>query len=103
MNLFEKQEAFDMDEVFEFLDQHFRKEKLDVYDQVFIHDKQRMGIPFLHVGKYFSESEGRLLGTFLKRIKNKDVDVRKGAKLCSNFYPESKPHIVENQFEKYLP
>ena len=62
-----------------------------------------MGTPFLHVDKYLREGENRLLGTFLKKIRNKEVDTSKTAKLCSNFYPQEKMQIVENQFEKYLP
>ena len=57
----------------------------------------------MHVDKYSRESENKLLQTFLKKIRNKEVDVTKTAKLCKNFYPESKMQIVENQFEKYLP
>ena len=103
MHLFEKEEAFNMGEIFDFIDQNFKREKLNVIEQVFIHDKQKMGIPFLHVEKYSREGENRLLQTFLKKIMNKEVDVTKTAKLCSNFYPEQKMQIVENQFEKYIP
>ena len=103
MNIYEKEENFNMEEIFEFLDQNFKREKLNVYEQVFIHDKQKMETPFIHVGKYLKEGENKLLQTFLKKIKNKEVDVMKTAKSCLNFYPESKMQIVENQFEKYLP
>ena len=103
MHHFEKEEAFNMEEIFEFLDNNFKREKLNVSDQIFIHDKHKMKTPFLHVDKYLKEGENKLLGNFLKKIRNKEVDVTKNAKICSNFYPESKIQIVENQFEKYLP
>ena len=70
MNIFDKEETYNMEEVFEFLDQNFRREKLNVTEQVFIHDKKKMENSFMHVGKYLREGEGRLLGTFLKRIRN---------------------------------
>ena len=44
MHLFEKEESFNMGEIFDFIDQNFKREKLNVIEQVFIHDKLKRNV-----------------------------------------------------------